>query len=889
MQVDQARTFRGPSIWAGVPVIRLSVALQNGDPVKNRTVTAGLTRHVSELLAPLYRERGLSEPTSPDQGDSAAGDGVTEAVRRLSVALQELTGDDFLPADHEVRRTLPDGTVIYPYRHEQVGLAAGRLAVRMVAVASSGDGAQIDIVRLFETEVLAAAEKHGYGPSTREIVSAARRRGMPVVRPEPGRLFVALGQGASQRRIWATATDRTSLVSAYVAGDKGLTARLLRDAMLPVPAEAVVESADDAVAAAERLGWPVVVKPVDGNHGRGVTLDLGSGDAVRDAFDIARAGGKSPRVLIQRQLVGRDYRALVVDGRVVAVAEREPAGVVGDGTATVRELVERANTDPRRGEGHARQLTLLRLDAAAEELLAHQQLGLDAVPEAGRRVALARTANLSMGGTAIDRTDEVHPENLELIIEAVSVVGLDVAGVDVVTPDIARSMVEDGGGIVEINTAPGLRMHTHPSEGSRRPVGDAVVDMLFPAGSNPRIPIVAVTGTNGKTTTTRMVAHLLGAAGHRVGLTTTDGIYLGDRLLAAGDMAGPSSARAVLRHPSVDAAALECARGGIVREGLGFDRCDVAIVTNVSADHLGLGGVETLQDLAEVKQVVPASVGPGGASVLNADDPLVLGMIPHVGGEVILFSTDPNNPRIRQHVDAGGRAAVLAEAAGDATLRLIGPGTSVDLLASSEIPATLGGRLRVNAINALSAAAAAWSLGIPIDVIRGALATFQAGADSTPGRFNLLEVDGRQVLIDYAHNVAALEAVGDVVRRFGAPRSVAMIAIPGDRSDEDARALATVAAGIFDGVVIREGNKRGRSPGETAAVLRDAVISAGMPTHEVKVVLDEVEAAHATVNHANPGDLAMIFVTRPRLIWEEMSARAARPAVEDIPTLTPAD
>ena len=880
VRIEQARAFRGPSIWSAVPVIRMVVDLERDGRGAGAPSHDQLSRCVAAQLRPLCDERGLPATSFPIAEGVSPGAGIMSCIRDVAVALQELTGDEFAASDHVTRRAGDGATAIFPYRHEEVGLAAGDLAVRIVEEALTDRTPDLDVEALFVGEVLKVAETVGYGPSTREIVAAAQRTGIPVSRPEPGRLLVVLGHGAAQRRIWATATDGTSLVGVYVAGDKGLTTRMLRDALLPVPAEAVVESADEAIAAAERVGSPVVVKPLDGNHGRGVSLDLTGADAVREAFRVALAAGKAQRVVVQRQLVGRDYRALVVGGQLVAVSERVPAGVVGDGVSTVEGLVATANADPRRGDGHARQLTRLRLDDAALELLARQGLSREGIPGAGRTIVLARTANMSTGGTAIDRTDAVDPVNVQLIEEAVAVVGLDIAGVDIVTPDIARSITVDGGGIVEINAAPGFRMHTHPSEGSPRAVGAAVVEMLFPAGSSPRIPIVAVTGTNGKTTTTRVVAHLLRAAGHRVGLTTTDGIYVGDRLLAAGDMAGPASARAILRHPSVEAAALECARGGIVREGLGFDLCDVAIVTNVSADHLGLGGVETLEDLAEVKRVVPASVRDGGASVLNADDPLVLGMIPHVGGEVLLFSSDADSPTIRRHVRDGGRAALLAGDGDRETLRFLTPESDEEVIGAAAIPATLDGRLRVNALNALAAAAAAWGLGIPVATIREALSTFEAGPETTPGRFNLIEVEGRQVIIDYAHNVGALEAVGDVVGRFGAPRSVAMLAIPGDRSDADARALATVAAGIFDGVVIREGNTRGRAPGETAAVLREAALAAGMPAHEVRVVLDEVEAAHATVDHANPGDLAVIFVTHPKLIWDEMVARASAAATD---------
>ena len=872
--IEQARAFRGPSIWSAVPVVRLTIDLGTGWRGDDDPSTYTAQRRTAALLARLYHDRDLAPSEAADLQTRTPVNRPIEWVGRTAIALQELAGDEFMRADRLTRRPADDATATFPYRHEELGLAAGGLAVRIVDAALAGDDGNLDVGALFASDVLAVAEAVGYGPSTREIVAAAQRRGVPVARPEPGRLFVVLGHGAAQRRVWATATDRTSLVGAYVAGDKGLTSRLLSDAMLPVPAESVVGTADEAAAAAGRIGCPVVIKPLDGNHGRGVSLDLTSDLAVREAFALALAAGKARSVVVQRQLTGRDYRALVVGGRLVAVSERVPAGVHGDGLSTVQELVEATNADTRRGDGHARQLTRLRLDDASRELLDSQGLSPGAVPEIGRRVQLARTANMSTGGTSIDRTDEIHPLNAALATESVAIVGLDIAGVDIVTPDIARPMAEDGGGIVEINASPGFRMHSHPSKGQARPVGDAVVDMLFPDEATARIPTVAVTGTNGKTTTTRMVAHLLRAAGHVVGLTTTDGIYVGDRLLAAGDMAGPASARAILRHPLVSAAALECARGGIVREGLGFDRCDVAIVTNVSADHLGLGGVETLEDLAEVKQVVPASVRPDGASVLNADDPLVLAMTPNVGGEVILFSADAENSTIHNHLAGGGRAAVLMSRHDGDYLSLLDGLDATDLIAVREIPATLDGRLRVNAMNALAAAAAGWSLGIALDIMRGALSTFRAGADTTPGRFNLIEVEGRQVMIDYAHNVAALEAVGDVVRRFGAPRSVAMLAIPGDRSDADARALARVAAGIFDGLVIREGNTRGRAPGETAAVLREAALAAGMPDHEIRVVLDEVEAAHATVDHAGPGGLAMIFVTHPKLIWDEMRARA---------------
>ena len=876
MDIRQTRVYRGPNVWARVPVIDLLLDL-------------GEFEHRPSNVIPRFNERLIAVlPTLESHGCSSGqlggfirrlerGTWLGHVVEHVALELQILAGSAVARGKTRVSGEPGVYHVVFQYRHEEVGLAAGRVAVRLVDHLAESAPPDPDLIASLLGDVPKVAETYGFGPSTGAIVAEAERRGIPVSRPDRKNSFVILGQGARQRRIWATVTGGTNLVAAYVAADKALTNRLLRDAGVPTPGEGVIDDADAAVGVAAGLGFPVVVKPLDGNHGRGVSLGVTGEAGVRDAFAIASAASKGGQVLVQRQVTGRDYRVLVIGGDVVAVAERVPAHVFGDGERSVRDLVDLANADPRRGDGHARPLTRIRTDDGASDYLTVQGLSWDDIPSPGRRVKLARTANLSTGGSAIDRTDQIHPANAALARDAALVADLDVAGVDIVTPEIARPMTVDGGAVVEVNAAPGFRMHTHPSEGEPRQVERAVVDALFPAGTPARVPVVAVTGTNGKTTTTRMVAHLLRAAGLRVGLTTTDGTYLDDRLLMAGDNAGPASARAILRHPGVEAAALEVARGGILREGLGFDRCDVAIVTNVSADHLGLGGVETLEDLARVKEVVPAATLRLGASVLNVDDPLVAGMVRYARGEIIFFGGDTENPVLRDHLLAGGRAALLVSTPAGEMLRLVSGGRDDDLLPSANIPATFGGLLRVNALNALAAAAAAWALGISIETIREGLAGFEATFATTPGRFNLMEVDGRHVLIDYAHNVAALEAVGEFVRRFPAPRAVAMLAIPGDRSNEDTTALGLLAGSIFDAVVIREAaNTRGRPRGESAGLLREAVGMAGLPPHEVRVVLDEVEAAHATVDLAAPGDLAVIFVTRPGVIWEELRARAAR-------------
>lgn len=871
LRITETRVYRGPNIWRSEPAIVLLVEMGELAGVTSAGIP-GFADRLSALLA----SWGTGDPPTGRLAERLRGGvGLDAVVLHLATESQRLAGAHV--AEGGMWPGTEPGTVrvVYPYIHEEVGLAAGRFAAGLVGHLAAGTnpgfdlGGGLDAIRRLAAEV-------GLGPSTAAIVAAAAARGIPVSRPDPRSSFVVLGQGHRQRRIRATATDGTSLVAAYAAADKALTGQLLTEAGIPVPDGEVTSDAEEAARASERIGFPVAVKPLDGNHGRGVTLGVPDTKSVRAAFAVAARSGADGRVLVQRQVPGRDYRVLVVGGVVVAVAERVPAHVVGDGVETVQDLVDAANADPRRGEGHGTPLTRIRTGEQATAVLANQGLTWGAVPSAGQRVFLADTANLSTGGTAIDRTEEIHPTNAQLAREAALVVGLDVAGIDVVTADIARPMMDDGGAIVEVNAAPGFRMHTHPSEGRSRPVAEAVVDLLFPAGTPARIPVVAVTGTNGKTTTTRLVAHLLRQDGRYVGLTTTDGISIGDRLVASGDMAGPKSARAVLRHPLVEAAVLETARGGIVREGLGFDRCNVAIVTNVAADHLGLGGIETLEDLARVKGVVPAAVAPAGASVLNADDPLVVSMVPRAGGEVILFGADEEGATLRGHVRSGGRGAVLARTPGGEVLRLLTPGGAEDLIAASNIPATLGGLLRVNALNALAAAAAAWALGVPVETIRAGLATFEAGFATTPGRFNFLEVEGRHVLVDYAHNVAALRAVGDVVRRFGAPRSVGMVALPGDRPDADHVGLGVETGRIFDALVIREGNRRGRPPGDSAALISRGAMSVGMPESEIHVVLDEVEAAHAAVDLARPGDLAVIFVTRTRVVWDELSDRAAR-------------
>jgi cyanophycin synthetase len=873
LQIRQTKVLRGPNIWARVPVIHLVVDIGELEDRPSNVIPGFVDRlleaipSLEEHECSLGRRGGFVERLH-------AGTWMGHILEHVALELQELAGIHV--SRGKTRGTGERGVynVIFAYVQEDVGLAAGQLATRFLNHLIYDSEPEFDFVREVEGRIIRLAERLAYGPSTREIVAEAERRGIPVLRLNPEQSLVQLGHGRYQRRIWATRTSSTSGVAIEIAGNKELTNRLLRDAGIPSPRGIVVEHPDNAVREARRLGYPVVLKPVDGNHGRGVCLNLMDEPAVRDHYPVAREASRDGKVLVEPMLSGKDYRVVVVGNQVIAVAERVPAHVIGDGEHTVRELIEQTNADPRRGVGHEKILTRIGIDRQTTDLLATQGLSLDDVAAEGQNVQLKLMGNMSTGGTSIDRTDEVHPDNVEIALEAAMIIGLDVAGIDFITPDISRSVHETGGGIVEINAAPGFRMHTHPTEGLPRQVGHAVVDMLFPPGEPASVPIIAVTGTNGKTTTTRMIAHIMQKGGQTVGMTTSDGIYVNGTQIAAGDMAGPDSARMILKNPRVETAVLETARGGILREGLGFNRCNVAVVTNIAADHLGMKGVDTLEDLANVKSVVPASVLRSGTSVLNADNPWTVAMERRARGEIIYFSMDEANPVVRKHLRKQGRAVVLRETPRGGMLTLVEAKRETNILLARDIPATFQERVRVNIANALAATAAAIGADVPLACIRDSLRTFSTAFWQTPGRFNLMVIEGKQVFVDYCHNVDALEWIADFVRRTAAPQSIGVIAIAGDRRDEDIREFGELAGQVFDRIVIREhDDPRGRRKGEVAGLLRDAVIGAGLPPDRVTTVLDEIEAVNSAIDLAWPGDLVVAMVYRIPRVWEALAKR----------------
>jgi cyanophycin synthetase len=887
LTILETQVFRGPNFWTYEPAIRMLVDLGSLEHWPSNTIK-GFNRGLTEMLPGLKDHScSLGKPGGFLER-LKEGTWLGHVAEHTAIELQREAGT---PAGRgKTRGAGSPGqyNVIYAYGEEQVGLEAGKLAVRLVNHLVKAERRLDFLVEL--ENLIRLAEQRAYGPSTQALVDEAMSRDIPWIRLNEQSL-VQLGQGKFQRRIRATMTSSTSALAVDIAGDKKLTTRLLAAAGLPVPRGQVVRTADEAVQWARRIGYPVVTKPLDGNHGRGVGLDLRDDDAIRTGFERAQAETRRSVVVVESYVTGNDYRVLVVGGRMVAVAERVPAHVTGDGKHTVAELVETANADPRRGIGHEKVLTRIKIDELAIALVRAQGFELADVPPKNTVVKLVETGNMSTGGISIDRTFEAHEENVEIAEEAAQVVGLDVAGIDFITPDISKPVRESGGAIVEVNAAPGFRMHTHPTEGEPQYVAKPVIDLLFPEGTPSRIPIVAVTGSNGKTTTTRMISHIFTRMGRHVGMTSTDGIYIDERLVLRADASGPKSAQMVLQNPRVDFAVFEVARGGILREGLGYGRNDVAVVLNVTGDHLGLKDVHSMKQLAAVKRVVVEAVPRTGTAVLNADDDLVAEMRSHCSGTVVLFSMRQDNELVERGVHRGRKAVTLEK--GDlGEMMVIREGRRTMPIAwVHQLPATFEGRARMMVQNSLAAAAAAHAAGAHLHDIRQGLRSFSTSIYQAPGRLNLFELDGIKVLIDYAHNAAGLRTVGDFVERMtsspppsqpGAPTwsanlRVAVIATPGDRRDEDMRELGRVAAHYFDEIIVREDvNLRGRQPGEGAEHIMEGIqeaIRGGARVGHAEIVLDEKAATRRALDRSRPGDVVVLCVDYATDVWKELERR----------------
>ena len=876
MKILDRAVYVGPSLYAHFPVIRLDVDLGELEDWPSARLGEGFIDALLDAL-PGLNEHGCSfgEPGGLVRRlREGEGTWMGHILEHVAIELQNIAGHHITFG--KTRSLGPRGHywIVYQYEQREVGLEAGALGLTLLESLLPPDLRTPQSVppdfdfAAERDDFIRFTQRHALGPSTAALVQAATERGIPWLRMGTNSL-IQLGHGRYQRRVQATVTSQTSHIAVELASDKEETNKILASLGLPVPQQELVTTEDGAAEAAGEIGYPVVVKPYNANHGRGISIHMTDEGQVRSAFHVAREHSRS--VIIEQFVTGLDHRMLVINGALVAVSQRLPGNVVGDGRHTVAQLVELVNADPRRGIGHEKVLTRLELDPQASSMLARSELTPDSVPQPGQLVFLRSTGNLSTGGTATDMTDVVHPDNVEMAVRAVQAVGLDVGGVDFLSPDITRSYKEVGGGIVEVNAAPGFRMHMAPSEGKPRDVAGPVVDMLFPSGSPSAIPIAAVTGTNGKTTTARMLAHLLKITGHHVGLTTTDGVYIDGQRTVAGDMTGPVATRMVLADPFVDVAVLEVARGGLLRAGLGVRHVDVGAVLNVQEDHLGLGGVNSLKDLAKVKRVVVEVAR--DTAVLNADDPLCLAMADHTSARHVCYVTmNPSHELVREHIQAGGRGCVLESGMTGQMITLYDHGAHIPLLPAHLIPATLDGRAMHNVSNAMFAAAMAFSMGMKLESIRHGLQTFDTTFFQAPGRGNVFDDHPFKVILDYGHNAAAVQAMVRFVERLGtAGRRVVVLSAPGDRRDEDIAQSARMVAGYFDRYICRrDDNPRGRGPDEVPQLLRTALIEEGVPPDDVEVIPDERESLHVALTECRAGDLLLFFGDNITRCWEQI-------------------
>ena len=840
MEITRIRMLRGPNLWSRHTALEAVVTCDAAEC--SIDAIPQFENKIRERFPQLgsMRRSGLTEPLS-----------LAHALEHAALGLQAQAG---CPVTFSrTVQTVEQGVyqVVVEYIEEVVGRMSFDFGFALIQ--STLNDAPFDLAAAL-SELEALYEDVRLGPSTGSIVDAAVQRNIPYRRMTEGSM-VQFGWGSKQKRIQAAETSDTSAIAEAIAQDKELTKKLLAAAGVSVPIGEVVTNADDAWRAAQKIGGAIVLKPKDGNQGKGVVANIQTEQEVRAGFEVTQAFGR--KTIVERYLPGADYRLLVVGNRLSAAARREPAQVVGDGKHTIAELVEKENQNPLRGDGHATVLTKIRFDDIALAHLASSGLTPEYIPNTGERVLLRNNANLSTGGTASDVTDDVHPDVAASAVAAAQMIGLDIAGVDILCEAIYKPLEQQGGGIVEVNAAPGLRMHLKPSYGKSRPVGEDIINMMFPNGEDGRIPVVSVTGTNGKTTTVRLIAHLLTETGLRVGMTGTDGVYINHRLIDTGDCSGPKSARNVLMHPDVDAAVLETARGGLLREGLGFDHCDVAVVTNIGeGDHLGLNFIASVEDLAILKRVIVQNVAPTGAAVLNAADPMVAKMGDQCAGRVIFFAQNEHHPVITAHRAKSKKVIFF-----DGSYIVASKGSrEMYRFPVSEIPLTQNGVLGFQVENVMAAIGTAWALGLDAEKIARGLHTFESTANSVPGRFNQFQHKGATVIADYGHNPDAMRALASAIEAMKPKRSHVVISGAGDRRDEDIRDLTRVLGNSFDNVILyQDACQRGREDGEVLKLLQEGLLGA-TKAKEIKEIHGEFLAIDTALNEVSAGDICLILI-----------------------------
>lgn len=849
MKILEHRALRGPNRYSRYPTIFLLLDIGELEERPSDQLP-GFTDRLVELVPTLTsHECSVGEPGGFVQR-LRRGTWAGHIVEHVCLELQCLAGMEVgfgkthATSDHGVYK------VVYRYRVESVGLRAGREAVALVEAVAKD--LPFDIAALV-VALKELRESDVLGPSTDSIVEEAKRRGIPTRRLNNAS-FIQLGHGVKQRRIQATLTDRTSALGVEIADEKYRTKELLKQAGIATPEGSIVEFFEEASLAAAEIGYPVAVKPEVGNHGRGITARVSHANELEVAFVSARKVCDS--VIIEKSLTGFDFRVLVIDGKLAAAALREPAHVVGDGTSSIGQLIALANADPRRGTGHERMLTTITVDEMTERLLKLRGYTIDDVLPENDKLYLKSTANLSTGGTARDVTDEVH-QDVRLMCERIArLVGMDCIGIDIVAPGLAEPLSHDAAGIVEVNAAPGFRMHLDPTEGKARNVAKPFVEMLFPSDENFDVPIVAVTGTNGKTTTAKLIAHALKYSGKKVGFAGTTGVEIDGVTIVSGDYSGPEGASVVLREPTIDHATLEVARGGIIRRGLGFDECHVGVLLNVDEDHIGTDGVESLDDLALVKSTVIEVVRASGVSVLNADDPTVVGLTNRAGGQVIYFSLQAENETVGHHLASGGTAVVLEGR--HVVIRSAEP--PVQVISVLDAPITLRGVATFNTANVLAAVAALHGLGTPVYMIRNGISTFHPSATQNPGRMNVIDFVAFKVIVDYGHNVPAIKALGAALPHISSGRKIVVAHGTGNRTDDAIKEFGAALATVYDHLIIADADPRGRASGETSALVRVGALSAGIAEDGIETVDEPLEAIDRGFSLVRAGDLLVIQV-----------------------------
>jgi cyanophycin synthetase len=870
LDIQELRAFQVPNVFSlREPIVKMKIDLGEYAETPTKDID-GMNEKILQFFPGVRDHKCATGYVGGFVDRLGEGTYLAHVTEHLSLELQRILGYDLRYGKaRQIEGSLYQ--IIFACQHPEVGKACGRFIVDVLNRLVNGQELEWE-TRIREMRNLCA--RYNPGPSTGAILEEAKKRGIPVSELGDGEI-IRLGYGKYQKQISATLYEGTSSIAVDIACNKALTKEILKEAVIPVPEGRVCMSVDEVLLSARELGYPVVIKPKSGNKGKFVYIGIRNDEELLEAY--VKAATIDGEVVVEKIIGGRDYRLLVVNRKLVAAAERMPAHVVGDGVHTIRELIDEVNRDERRGEDHEKPLTRIQTDEETERILKGKELNFSSVVEKNQRVILRETANLSTGGEAYDCTDIVHPKNREIAELAARAVGLDIAGIDMVIPDIREPIHEGFGAVVEVNAAPGIRMHLYPTKGERRDVVSPILDMMYPEGTPCRIPIISITGTNGKTTTTRMISRILMARGLTVGTTTTHGIYINGNCVEEGDTTGPSSAKRILFDREVEAAVLETARGGIVRDGLAYEKADVAVFTNLTEDHLGIDGIHTMEELLKAKALVIEAVKENGTCVLNADDPWIMKAKERAKGNLLLFSMDENNPHIlEQTKNRGSVVCILND-----DIYLFDKGIVRRVMAINEIPATLNGTLKHNIYNSMAAIGASYSAGMPLSLIRRTLRTFSSDADMNPGRFNIYDLDDFKVVLDYGHNLDGYRVTIEGLKSMGASRLIGVIGVPGDRLNEDILRVGELSGKSFDSVIIKEDEElRGRRPLEVAGVLLEGVLNGGMDRERVSIITDEKQALQAALDQAEAGDIIVIFFEK-REPLVEMLEGYRRPAIAE--------